>query len=367
MTLILSNEDISQILDVRACLECLEDAYREMAFGRVINLKRIDIEAPISESGFKEGSYELKTMAAIIPKHGIAALRFISAAHTVERLYGTVRNQSLGLAPGGRYVGLIVLFSVETLEPLAILQDGYIRNLRVAGTAAIAGKYLARQDASVLGLLGSGWMAAAHLEAFCQIRAINKAIVYSPNKEHRISFAKSMTERLGVDVVPVEKASQAIVGSHIAIAATSSKEPVLMGSWIEPGTFYTSVTSQELDAEAVEKADVKVLHSRETYETHLLGKGQYGHIYLGDPMSEYRWSEHVKSRLKIEKLPLLEEVIVGKAKGRSFDWETATFFNTPGLGMQFAAVGAQAYRLAKSRNLGKEIDTNWFTQSMRTG
>ena len=108
MTLILSNEDIEQVFDVGDCIDALEDAYREMAHGRVINLKRVDIESPLEKPQFTDGRYELKTMAAIIPKRGISALRFISAAHSFERVSGTLKNRSHALAPGGRFVGLVI-------------------------------------------------------------------------------------------------------------------------------------------------------------------------------------------------------------------------------------------------------------------
>ena len=140
-----------------------------------------------------------------------------------------------------------------------------------------------------------------------------------------------------------------------------------MGKWIDPGMFCTSVTPHELDPDALVMADVKVLQSREPYETHILGQGQYGEIHMSEPISSIKWNEHIRDRLSLEELPLLQDVIAGKAQGRTRDDEIAVFYNTPGMGVQFAASAARAFDLARKKGLGREIKTEWLTQSMRTG
>ena len=86
-------------------------------------------------------------------------------------------------------MGLVQLFSLETGEPLAIIQDGFLQKARVGGTSALGVKYLARKDAKVLGLFGSGLQAGAHIEAISKVRQLEKVKIYSPNEEHRQGFA----------------------------------------------------------------------------------------------------------------------------------------------------------------------------------
>jgi alanine dehydrogenase len=93
-------------------------------------------------------------------------------------------------APGNRHVGLIYLYSSETLELLAIMADGYLQKMRVAGTTGVGAKYLAREDSRVVGLLGSGGQAETSAWALAAVRPIERIQVFSPSREHRKTFAK---------------------------------------------------------------------------------------------------------------------------------------------------------------------------------
>ena len=96
-----------------------------------------------------------------------------------------------------------MLFSTENGEPLAIINDGYLQHLRVGALYGLGAKYLARNDASIVGMIGSGGMAHSHLLAFAAVRKIKKVKVYSPNREHRESYARDMEQALDVDVIVV--------------------------------------------------------------------------------------------------------------------------------------------------------------------
>ena len=365
MTLILSNEEVEQLLDARVCIEALEDAYLEQAAGRAISQLRMDTEFPIKKGDdFKQ--FEFKTMVGILPKCGVAALR---CSATIQRWFheqGVLRTDYVR-APGGRLVGLIELFSFETCEPLAIFPDGYVQKMRVAATSAIGAKCLSRRDSQKMGLLGSGWQASAHVEAFCAVRPIHQIKVYSPNKQHRTEFARQMGQKVDADVLAVETPEE-IYDADIIVAATNAKEPIIRGKNLPKGVHFTSVTPFEVDGEAIESADVIVMHSRERYQTHIAGEGQFGRLHYGNPYapSEYSWERHVLSRLDVNRVPLLEDVVSGKVPGRTSDNQISFFFNNQGLGLQFAAVGAKVYKLALKKGVGKEINTEWLTQTDNT-
>jgi len=133
MTLILTNEEIEEILPVSACLQVLEEAYRDLGSGAAATVPRYDVFTPEGVNSY----YEYKTMSGVFPRRKIAALRLNSSVVKWYEKAGKVRKDKLPVAPGNRFVGLVMLFSTETGEPLAIFPDGYVQKMRVAGAGAI--------------------------------------------------------------------------------------------------------------------------------------------------------------------------------------------------------------------------------------
>src|SRR5215472_16780462 len=189
--LILSNEEIEKILPVTSCLKVLEDAYRDLGEGLAATVPRYDVFSPTGAGEF----YEYKTMSGVLPNRRVAALRLNSSVVKWYEKAGGVRKDKLPVAGGDRYVGLVMLFSTETGEPLAIFPDGYVQKLRVAGASAIAARYLARKDARVMALLGSGWQASAHLGTLSVVRTLEKIKVFSPTPESRRRFIEEWGAR----------------------------------------------------------------------------------------------------------------------------------------------------------------------------
>src|SRR5579872_1497962 len=163
MTLILSNDDVGKLITMPDCIAVLEEAYLELAEGRGVSRTRSDSITPTS--GRSDALYSLKSMDGVIPKLGIGAVRIDSDIVTWPRQGNTMRRVKVPAAPGGRYVGLVLLFSSQTGEPLAIMPDGVMQRIRVGASNGLGARYLARQDASVVGILGSGWQAGAQLMA----------------------------------------------------------------------------------------------------------------------------------------------------------------------------------------------------------
>jgi alanine dehydrogenase len=129
MTLILSNNDVEKLLTMRECIEVLEDVYVELSEGRGVNRVRSDCLVPC---GRGDALYSLKSMDGVIPKLGIGAVRVDSDIVTWPKQGNTIRRVKVPAAANGRYVGLVLLFSSETGEPLAILPDGVMQRIRVA-------------------------------------------------------------------------------------------------------------------------------------------------------------------------------------------------------------------------------------------
>ncbi|MBT7768415.1 MAG: ornithine cyclodeaminase family protein, partial [Rhodospirillales bacterium] len=187
MTLILNNAEIEGLLEMGECISVLEDAYQELDAGRGINRQRTDSLAPIGDS---DAVYSLKTMDGVIPKLGVSAVRINSDVVTWPEVEGKRRRVKVPAAPGERYVGLVLLFSSITGEPLAIFPDGVVQRLRVAAANGIGAKYLARENTHTVGLLGSGWQAGSQVMAIAAVRDVKKVLCFSPNQDRRKAFCR---------------------------------------------------------------------------------------------------------------------------------------------------------------------------------
>lgn len=154
---------------------------------------------------------------------------------------------------------LILLFRPETGEPLAILDGRLITEMRTAAVSAVTTRLLARPDASVLAILGSGVQARSHLEALRLVRQFRDVRVWSPRN------AGAFAERFGVRAAA--SAEEAVRGADVVVVATISRTPLLFGEWLSPGTHVNAIGAvrpdwRELDDETVRRARLYV-ESRE--------------------------------------------------------------------------------------------------------
>src|SRR5882762_5483744 len=150
---------------------------------------------------------------------------------------------------------LIVMFKAETGEPLAVMDGRLITEMRTAAASAVATERLARQDASVLGILGSGVQAKSHLAALRQVRSFKEVRVWSPRN------AAAFAQRHGVTAAAT--AADAVRGADVVVVAASSTTPILQGRWLSPGTHVNAIGAtrpdwRELDDDLVTTARVFV-------------------------------------------------------------------------------------------------------------
>src|SRR6202790_5555362 len=265
MTLILSNDDADKLLTMPECIDVLEEAYVELAEGRGVSRTRSDCITP---TGRADALYSLKTMDGVVPKLGVGAVRINSDIVTWPKRGNNIRREKVPAAPGNRYVGLVLLFSTETGEPLAIFPDGVMQRMRVGAANGLGIKYLARQDATTVAILGSGWQAGAQLMAVCAVRDITTIRCFSPNAANRDAFTRQMSETLGIDVVPVAQPEEAITGADIVMCATNSVDHIFFERWIEPGVHLSSIKIPEIEPNAVNRADRVAGHVRDTKPIH---------------------------------------------------------------------------------------------------
>lgn len=355
--LILSNEDIEKLLPVGACLDVLEEAYRDLGNGMAATVPRYDVFSPTKPNEF----YEYKTMSGVLPGRKIAALRLNSSIVKWYEKAGGVRKDKLPVAGGDRYVGLVMLFSTETGEPLAIFPDGYVQKLRVAGASAIAARYLARKNSKVMALLGSGWQASAHLVTMAMVRDLKQVRVFSPTPESRRRFVEEWSGKVAANLLEVGSAAEAIDGADMVICTTNSISALFPGELLQPGMHVSCVKPCELDVTAYKRSDPLIIHWREAKPFQ---------IVIGvDPQSipdvVEGWQHPItREDTPIWDFPTISQLVNGQHPGRTKDDAISCFCNNVGLGLQFAAVGSEVLARAREARVGREIPTDWFLESV---
>jgi len=193
-----------------------------------------------------------------------ATLHYMSAVDTASGYLGT-KLYTTHPRTGAHFT--VLLYAADGL-PLASIEANALGQIRTGAASGVATRLLARPDAAVLGLIGSGFQAETQLEAIALVRSLKEVRVYSRSAENRRRFAEKMSRYLPLAVQPVETAEKAIRGCDIVVTATNARDPVLLGEWLEPGMHINAIGSnhflrRELDAAAVLRATLVVVDSIE--------------------------------------------------------------------------------------------------------
>jgi ornithine cyclodeaminase/alanine dehydrogenase-like protein (mu-crystallin family) len=249
-------------------------------------------------------------------------------------------------AKTGAHFEVLLYDSVDGL-PLATLEANHLGQIRTGSASGVATKYLAREDASVAAIIGSGFQAETQLEAVANVRKLREVRIWSRKPERREEFVRRCAERFDLNIKATETARDCIEGADIVVTATSSKEPVFESSWISPGTHVNASGSnwadrRELPAELIyERAAIVAVDSVE------VAKLESGDLLipLGEPG---RKSFPGRAFPGVE----LSEIIAGTRQGRT-SADQITVFKSNGLAVEDIAVAGYIYEEALRRGLGK--------------
>ncbi|SIQ96598.1 ornithine cyclodeaminase [Haladaptatus litoreus] len=235
------------------------------------------------------------------------------------------------------------LFDAESGEPLALIDGASMNPFKTGAAGAVGVDALAREDATKLGLIGSGAQARGQLKAVTTVRDIETVAVYSPTKESRESFAGEMNEALDASVAAVASSAAAVEDADIVITATTANEPVFDGDLLEDGTHVTAMgqyhpKKRELDATTIERAKyVPDLRERATQDA-----GSFLAALESGAVTE----DHIHAELG--------EVVASEAVGRESEDEI-TVFDSGGTGIETVASAYLLYQKALDEGLGSTI------------
>jgi len=367
MTLIINNDDVTKVLTVDTTINALEESYSDLVLGEATCRPRIDIRIPTSDPN---KNYQFGSMEGGSTK-GYFATRMKSDIVYETQYNGATTSEKYCVRPG-LFCGLIFLTSIENGEPLAFINDGVLQHMRVAGDGGIGVKYMARKDAEVVGMLGSGGMARSHMDAFMAVRKIKKLQVYSPTPENREAFGREMAERHNIEVQVCEHPEQIYKGAHIVASLTDSAVSVMDGNLIEPGAHVIVVGSEgRPDPATMDKVDVYLRFGDtpaptghpefETDAEYIAWEARPDQRKFGNG----RWGTRGRGVWLPDRRITLADILNGKTPGRTTD-EQITWSERGNLqGAQFYAVAGKVYELAKAAGLGYEIPTSLFLQDIR--
>ena len=353
---VLTQEDTEALLDMEAVLSALEPVYADLADGGAASIPRADLIA--GHGRRSDAVHGLKTMSGSVPRYQVAAVRINSDVVHWPEQHGQRRRVKLPAADG-RWVGLVLLFDMATGTPLAIFPDGYVQRLRVGATNGLGTKYMAREDAHALAVLGSGWQAGAQVAAHCAVRPIDRVTVYSPTPERREAFARDLSSRMAIPVLAVGSAAEAVAGADIVACATNALGVVVDVDSLAPGMHVTSIRAQEIAPEIYRRADAIAVHTA-------IGRPQHIFVNAGEAVPDLAagWQDPALAEFDWAGMPTLDELVAGRVTGRRSAEDVTVFVNNIGVGMQFAAVGATLLERARQEGRGHELPDAWFTQTV---
>lgn len=317
MTILIDQKAVEAVFSMDLAVTVIEDMYRSAGNTRVENPARLVL--PIGDGFMRFGP-------GVLRDQGVAGFKVWA-------------NFGSGPARGWNF-----LFDIETGDLLSILHSYNLGAYRTSATSAVAAKYLAREDASTVGLFGTGRLAGPQLRALMKVRPITKVKAYSRNPASREGFAQAMSRELDLEVIDCESPEEAARDVDIIATVTNATTPMLLGKWINRPCLILGVGAnqwyeREIDIEAVRKADLVVVDKKDQ-----------ARIEGGDLL----WPI-AQGALTWDQVAELGEIVVGK---RSVpDRSSSTIiFESHGLAIADVAVSAAAYDLVRQTGLGQVID-----------
>ena len=310
--LYLKDTPINQILSMNEMIEAVEDTLKEVALGRGFELPRRRIHHPN------------RMIFGLLPGSVHGAM----GAYLQTDLDRRIHHET------------VLLYSVETGEPLILFQDCAINENRTAAAGAIGAKYLARVDARRVALFGSAVHAESQLKAVAAVRDLTQVRVYSPTPKRRENLAEKLGAELKISVRAVSSAEEALESADIVITATDSKTPVFDGEQLSKGSHITSIangdktrTRQEIDTATIRRSDPIFVTSKETV-----------------CVNESDIFRAVRDRtISWDRVQEISSLLLDRVAGRTDDHQI-TLFKLQGTGIMDVAIGLRAYEKLKDGN-----------------
>ncbi|MFD3655259.1 ornithine cyclodeaminase family protein [Streptomyces sp. NPDC058620] len=325
--LVLGRSQVEALLDVERLIEALSPVMEDLSAGRASAPNRIAALVPEREAF-------LAAMPGYAPSASALVTKLVSL---FPRNAGT---------PLPTHQAVIVVFDPATGEPTALLDGTAVTAMRTAACSALSARLLAREDATVLAVLGTGVQARSHARAMCKVRPIRQIRVVGRNPAKAAALADDLSEELKAEVKVASTYAEALDGADLVAAATHAVEPVIRRRWLTPGVHVTSVgfnpAGREIDDATIAEALVCV-ESRQA----ALASFPAGSNDLLMPIRQgVITADHVHAELG--------EIIAGHRPGRASP-DQITLYKSVGVAVQDAAAAALVISIARAQSIGEDI------------
>ncbi len=326
--LIVSRAEVRELLDLEALIDTLAAALADLSAGRASMPERIAALVP-----------EREALLAAMPGYVPSREALVAKLVTLFPLNVSTETPT--------HQALIVVFDPRTGSPEALLDGTEITAARTAACSALSVRLLAREDASVLCVLGTGVQARWHARAVAALRPLDEIRVAGRDLQKAQMLAGELTDELGIRVRALADYREALGDASLVCTTTHSLEPVVRRAWLAPGVHIASVgynpAGRELDDETVIDALVCVESRRAALAPIPAGSND-----LMQPISEGKLStDHVHAELG--------ELVLGTKPGRASP-EQITLYKSVGVAVQDAAAASLVLAAARAAGAGREIE-----------
>jgi ornithine cyclodeaminase len=314
MTSVFNEIEIRQVIRLDPqILDAIESGFASIACGEVTTppIMRIDIEKAHGEVDVK---------SAYI--HGLDSFAIKIAS-------GFPENKKLSLPTGS---GMMVLFSAQTGQPLAVLLDnGYLTDVRTGAAGGVAARWLAPENVRTAGVIGSGMQARFQVRALKLVREVEQLYVFGIDSDQVNSYAESISCELGVEVTIAADPEMVVRESELVITSTPSTTPIIQADWLHAGMHITCMGSdaphkQELHPDVFARADLVACDVR----SQVFQLGEVHHALEAGTVLE-------------ENVVELGEIITNKSPGRT-NADQITICDLTGTGVQDTVIARMAYQ-----------------------
>jgi alanine dehydrogenase len=324
--LILTREDVASLLDPGRLVDALGDAMADLSAGRASMAARVAAHVADNDGA-------LFAMPAFVPSVGALESKLVSLfPNNVDR---------------PTHQAVIVCFEPENGSPAVLMDATYITEMRTAAGSALATRLSARDDATVLAVVGTGVQARSHARLVARERAFEEILIAGRDPAKTAKVAAELTAEMGREVIPAPSIRSAAEQADVICATTHSPDPVVSRGWIRAGAHINSVgyntSGREIDAETVADALV-IVESRAA----ALAPPPSGSNDLLWPIRDGIIGErHVHAEIG--------EIVSGSATGRTSPGQI-TLYKSVGVGVQDAAAAALVLDAARARGAGTSFD-----------
>lgn len=322
MPILLSENDVRAVLSTDALIDAMETALNAFSAGGVRQPLRSVVEVGTGHALFGSMPAYLESPAAL-------GTKLVTVYHS---------NLDRGLPS---HLATIVLLDPETGALQAILDGRYITEARTAAASSVATKHLARPDARVLGIIGSGVQARSHVEALTRVRSFERIQIWSRDPKHVAGLIDEMRARIPARMVPASSAQEAVHGADVIALVSAAREPIVRRDWIADGAHICAVGACRPDQREMDTALVR--DARVFVDSVAGALAEAGDLVI--PIHEGAIeASHIVSELG--------NVVGGRAQGRRSPTEI-TVFKSLGMAVEDVAAARLAWERASERGLGR--------------